>query len=173
MNKKAFTLIELLVVVLIIGILSAIALPQYQKAVEKSRSAEALNNLSSLQQAIDAYVLQNGYGSAHFTKATNPDLLDVDITNGLTCDDGMMACHSKYFWYRVYCTGSDCQIHAVRRGARGGAAYIWNQDPIAYDLALIKNRNEKGKWSKTCTYDAGGEMCFALQSQGFTPHYEK
>ena len=58
--KKGFTLIELLVVVLIIGILSSVALPQYTKAVRKARIVEARTILSSLIKAEDLYVLENG-----------------------------------------------------------------------------------------------------------------
>ena len=58
--KKAFTLIELLVVVLIIGILAAVALPQYERAVRKSRVAEARINLKAASDAIDRCILANG-----------------------------------------------------------------------------------------------------------------
>ena len=57
MNTKGFTLIELLVVVLIIGILAAIALPQYFKAVEKSRAAEALSLFGSIVGAEQRYYM--------------------------------------------------------------------------------------------------------------------
>ncbi len=59
-NKQGFTLIELLVVVLIIGILAAVALPQYQKAVMKSRAMQGLAILDSFVKAQEVYKLENG-----------------------------------------------------------------------------------------------------------------
>ena len=78
MNKKGFTLIELLVVVLIIGILAAIALPQYFKAVERSRSAEALSILTALGGAQQRYMLANPESNY----AENFGDLDIDFVNG-------------------------------------------------------------------------------------------
>ena len=71
--KNGFTLIELLVVVLIIGVLAAIALPQYQKAVAKSRGAELITMVKSLDTAQQAYFLATGRWANNF------DLLDVDF----------------------------------------------------------------------------------------------
>ena len=59
-SKRAFTLIELLVVVLIVGILSAIALPQYQKAVMKARLSEAFISMKALADAVKICEMENG-----------------------------------------------------------------------------------------------------------------
>ena len=70
--NKAFTLIELLVVVLIIGILAAIALPQYQKAVLKSHFVQTKALAETLAKAQNVYYLANGFYSQSFHE------LDVD-----------------------------------------------------------------------------------------------
>lgn len=72
--KKGFTLIELLVVVLIIGILSAIAFPQYEAAVDKSRFMSFLPMLRSLKDAQERYYMANEQYSL------DVDNLDVEVS---------------------------------------------------------------------------------------------
>ena len=93
MKNKAFTLIEVLVVVLIIGILAAIAVPQYQVAVAKSRIAGYFPFVKSLIEAQEVYYLQNGQYVLDLNK------LDISIPE---------SCHfyeqqDFYFNHRVYC----------------------------------------------------------------------
>lgn len=65
-NHAGFTLIELLVVVLIIGILAAVALPQYRLSVEKTYAAEAMIQVRALAEAQKRYYLINNTYTSNF-----------------------------------------------------------------------------------------------------------
>lgn len=86
---KGFTLLELLVVVLIIGVLAAIALPQYKIAVEKSKSSQALSLIQSIDESIRSYNLSTGHYPTSFDQLdiTIPESFNIDepfISNGAT-----------------------------------------------------------------------------------------
>jgi len=93
-NNKAFTLIELLVVVLIIGILAAVALPQYQKAVDKSRFSNLMAITNALAQANEVYYLANGEYTTDF------EALSVDVPT--TSISGITA---TFDWGRCFLAG--------------------------------------------------------------------
>lgn len=125
-NKRAFTLIELLVVVLIIGILAAVALPQYNKAVEKSRFMTLLPLAKALAQAEETYYLANG------SYTTNIDELDVDFPGGGSSTTSGIS------------MSNDTRLHLLGRYIAGGAhrtqlewwlEHQTDRDPGAYCLA--------------------------------------
>jgi prepilin-type N-terminal cleavage/methylation domain-containing protein len=81
-NKKGFTLIELLVVVLIIGILAAIALPQYRLAVNKTKAIKSINLGKALMEANFYYELANGHNACEDVPAVGSfktDFSNIDI----------------------------------------------------------------------------------------------
>ncbi len=82
-KNAGFTLIELLVVVLIIGILAAVALPQYEKAVWKSRVMGQVPTLKTVKESLERYYMANG--SYPLDDVTG---LDIDIPGCIATGQG-------------------------------------------------------------------------------------
>jgi len=62
-NRKGFTLVEIMIVVAIIGLLAAIAVPNFVQARNSARSNTCINNLRMLDSAKEQYAIENNAAS--------------------------------------------------------------------------------------------------------------
>lgn len=156
--KQGFTLIELLVVVLIIGILSSIALPQYQTAVEKARLTEALTNINAMEKSVQIWDLSNPGENMDSPK----DQMDISLSGCVW--DSPDSCESKYFVYAVL-DGRDDYDKAMRMKADGDSMYN----------LYYGNWKGDGSFVKACAPEDGSRtaiaICKSLESQGFIYGY--
>ena len=139
--KKGFTLIELLVVVLIIGILSAVALPKYQKAVERAKGVEAMTVGKSIADAENIYYLENGEYDplidGHIFSRLSidiPELKNWDIgTGGISCNCGVSsgACSGSVCRFRL---DGDVREYEYDAGTSGIQIRTEAQVSLVYNL---------------------------------------
>ncbi|MBR2082834.1 MAG: type II secretion system protein [Elusimicrobiaceae bacterium] len=113
-NNYAFTLIELLVVVLIIGILTAVALPQYKKAVTRSRYIEAELWGRTIYRDMQVYLLANGTYPQDLTE------LDTQFPADATFDDS----RQRYIFANKMVCSYNRTYHEIRCYIQNPAMYF-------------------------------------------------
>ena len=153
--KKAFTLIELLVVVLIVGILSAVALPQYERAVERSRAAEArimLNNVwKNYQLCVLAYPNSANENCAMYDF---PKWTSVDIAGTWSISEENAWVNTKDWQY-----GSDdgnlFYAYRVLNGNTENPVYYFELQSFDGQISCVNNVEGKDYCKMIC----GGDLC--------------
>ncbi|MBQ7907976.1 MAG: prepilin-type N-terminal cleavage/methylation domain-containing protein [Elusimicrobiaceae bacterium] len=111
-KSDGFTLIELLVVVLIIGILSAVALPKYQVAVAKAKYVQLMTSAEALWKAQQVYYMANGEYAKTF------DDLDIQIAGDSEGVDSGHVIHADNYACYIY-VSSETAINMYCRNRNG------------------------------------------------------
>lgn len=122
-NKKGFTLIELLVVVAIIGILAAIAIPQFSKYRVRAYNSAAQSDLRNVQTAFESYFADYQEYPNAITNQTND--IGLTSTNGAAAGVDNMTLSHQVSLTSVVGT-SNATYAAVTKHAQGDRCYETN-----------------------------------------------
>ena len=152
MNNKGFTLIELLVVVLIIGILAAMAMPQYFKAVERSRMTEAVTLLGNVAQAQQRKYLQIG---KYATKFTALDVAPKGASGGIFYTKGNPTTGNGGNGFKISLSTSTAYSDGIGTATRYAASGAGNLQ-YSYELTRYYANN---KTTCTGTDSNGAALC--------------
>lgn len=140
MNNKGFTLVELLTVVLIVGILTGIALPNYTRSIERSRATEAMATVKTLNDAVYAFAAQRNACPERWGQ------LVVKIPGTRTSNTVL---ETKNFKYTLNAAPTDVPAtgcKGVLAERINGAAYqykIWNPYSGSHSLACYAESSNK------------------------------
>ncbi len=161
-KQRAFTLIELLVVVLIIGILAAVAVPQYQVAVEKARVTEVMTNIATIKRQMELYILEHGLPAGR-DQVFYEDFANVELSGGEW--DGYHHYVTPHFNYGPIISSEGGYIEVVEQGY----AYTFLVTSFPQEEGLNED-SPVGGWYQSCVTlvtNLGRKICKQYEALGW------